>query len=169
MTKAAAAPANRFSSRRGDGAAIAWVRAHLDYAEDFCLIWPFSRDSHGYGHLGHNGQLRKAYRVMCELAHGPAPSPKHIASHSCGNGHKGCTNPRHLSWKTYSENQVERTTHGRRLPEHNRRKLTPQQKIEVQNLRGKKTIPEIAAMYGIKNGTVSYYHKKARLRAGVVG
>lgn len=147
---------------KGKGLAFQWIVAHVAYSEDDCLVWPFSRDPQGYGHLGLNGKLWKAYRLMCVLAHGEPPTNQHVASHTCGNGHTGCTNPRHLSWKTNSENQLERTAHGRRLPEHNRRKLTPQQKLAVQGLRGTMSIREIASQFGIKRGTVDYYHRKAR-------
>lgn len=45
-----------------------------------------------------------ASRAMCILAHGLPPSPKHMAIHSCGNGHLSCVNPKHLRWGTGKDN-----------------------------------------------------------------
>lgn len=87
-------------SKRGEGKTIKWLRAHTDYSHDWCLIWPFVSKLHGYGQFGYLGKNYYAHRFMCELAHGPAPSPLHEAAHSCGRGHEGCVNPQHLSWKT---------------------------------------------------------------------
>jgi hypothetical protein len=52
-------------------------------------------------------------RLICEIAHGAPPTPKHEAAHSC---HQPmCINPRHLRWLTHEENMAERR--GRRAPE----------------------------------------------------
>jgi hypothetical protein len=102
----------RPSKLRGRGRCMAWLLAHVDYRHDDCLKWPFSRDNHGYGQLGHEGKVFKAHRKMCELKNGAVPSPDHEAAHSCNRGHQGCINPNHLSWKTRSANQQDRTGHG---------------------------------------------------------
>jgi HNH endonuclease len=52
---------------------------------------------------------------MCELAYGPAPSPRHQVAHSCGKGHEGCVNPRHLRWATPKENSADMVLHGTAL------------------------------------------------------
>jgi hypothetical protein len=62
--------------------------------------------------LGYLGDTLYAHRLMCQLAHGDPPTPDHIAAHSCGRGHEGCVNPNHLSWKTYSENELDKRVHG---------------------------------------------------------
>lgn len=151
------------NKNRGKGQAFQWVVTHVPCTSNNCLEWPFSRDPQGYGQLSINGRLWKAYRLMCILAHGEPPTRKHIASHTCGNGHLGCTNPQHLAWKTNSENQIERTAHGRRLKEHNARKLTPLRKNQLMaTLSSERTIREIAEEFGVKRGTVDYYRRKAR-------
>lgn len=125
----------KLSNRRGDGRNLAWLKAHVDYRRGDCLKYPFGLNTDGYGQLGHEGKVRKAHRVMCELAHGPAPSPDHEAAHSCGRGHQGCINPRHLSWKTRSGNQRDRRkhgTHGNGNKDGPRHKLT---EIEVGDIR----------------------------------
>jgi hypothetical protein len=49
---------------------------------------------------------------MCILAHGEPELPKHEAAHSCGKGHLGCVNPKHLSWKTPAGNCADKRAHG---------------------------------------------------------
>jgi hypothetical protein len=49
---------------------------------------------------------------MCLLAHGEPPSAEHQAAHSCGKGHLGCVNPKHLRWATPSENINDQLAHG---------------------------------------------------------
>jgi hypothetical protein len=90
-------------------AALADV-THVSYQGEDCLTWPFSRFGYGtiYGH-------KHAHRVMCELAYGPAPSPRHQVAHSCGKGHEGCVNPRHLRWATPKENSADMVLHGTAL------------------------------------------------------
>lgn len=89
-----------------------WLREHADHKGDDCLIWPFARNWNGYGHFGTTKggrpKMFKAHREMCRLAHGEPPTPKHVAAHSCNNGHGGCVNPRHLLWKTPGENLLDR-------------------------------------------------------------
>src|SRR5436309_2180466 len=97
---------------RGKGAAIAFLRALLSHQGDGCVTWPFSRLQNGHGTLGYLGKVYRAHQLMCELAHGPRPTLGHQSAHSCGKGHEGCVNPRHLSWKTASENQQDRKLHG---------------------------------------------------------
>lgn len=87
-----------------------WMAAHVDHHGDDCLLWPFSGNWNGYGHLGVNGKVCKAHRVMCTLAHGEPPTPKHVAAHSCHN--PPCVNPDHLSWKTPRENLLDRRADG---------------------------------------------------------
>src|SRR6185503_14814151 len=99
---------------KAKGGNFLWIKGHALYALDDCLIWPFCRTQSGYGHIGYEGKLWTAHRLMCQVAHGEPPTPKHVAAHECGNGHLGCVNPRHLRWKTQSENQHDRKAQGRR-------------------------------------------------------
>lgn len=144
------------NNKRGRGNNYKWLLAHIGHTADECLIWPFSRNNTGYGQLGYKGQMKKAHRFMCELAHGEPPEG-YEASHSCGNGMGGCVNPRHLSWKTRSENQLDRRRHGtaNTNPTGRTGKLTPMQKHEILRLRGKMTQAKIAARYGVHFETIS--------------
>ncbi|ARQ01866.1 hypothetical protein DFP91_1524 [Pseudorhodoplanes sinuspersici] len=139
---------------KGKGATVAYLLANKDFAGDVCLPWPFSKNEYGYGHFGHLGKQHKAHRFMCELVHGPAPSPAHQAAHSCGNGYLGCVNPRHLSWKTATENQLDRAVHGTTKRKGPRATLTDQQVAEIRDLEGKMTNTAIAARYGVHRETV---------------
>lgn len=142
------------SGRSGKGLAAAFLHANVAYREARCLIWPYARNENGYGQFGHRGKMRKAHRFMCELVHGPAPSPLHQAAHECGNGHLGCVNPRHLSWKTGTENQLDRTSHGRAKPKGPRATLTAAQVDEIKALKGQMTNTAIAERYGVHRETV---------------
>jgi hypothetical protein len=97
---------------KGKGQNLIWLKDRISYDSDECLIWPFSINHQGYGQIGYYGKVRKAHRVMCELAKGPPPSPKHEAAHECGNGHLGCVNPKHLNWKTPAGNRADTIRHG---------------------------------------------------------
>lgn len=77
------------------GEAQKWMAAHVANHGDECLLWPFSGNWNGYGHLGIKGKIHKAHRIMCKLAHGEPPTSKHVAAHSCHN--PPCVNPKHLS------------------------------------------------------------------------
>lgn len=139
----------------GQGKCYLWLKAHESHQDDACLIWPFFRKETGYGHFGHMGKMHRAHRFMCELAHGPAPSPTHVAAHECGKGHLGCVNPKHLSWKTPEENRADRQRHGtakRNFP--GRVKLTAEQVAEIRSLLGKESQLSLAKRFGISRNYI---------------
>lgn len=133
-----------------------WIVSHVSYAGDDCLKWPFG-GTNGYGVLKFQGEMVYAHRLMCDLVHGPSPSPEHQASHSCGNGHLGCVNPRHLSWKTASENQQDRIAHGR-AGNGWLGKITQKEADEIRSLKGKVTQKRLAEIYGITRSSISAIH-----------
>lgn len=140
--------------QRGRGAAIKFLRAHVSHQGVMCLEWPMSRLPNGYGTLGFERKIHYAHRLMCQLAHGPAPSKDHEAAHSCGN--RGCVNPHHLSWKTRAGNQYDRRLHGTMR---SGRKLSKRQWDEIRGLKGKLTQREIAARYGVTFQNISAIHR----------
>ena len=135
----------------GKSQLMRWIRDHLDYPhKDYCLIWPFGRHKTGYGMMSLGQKKRTApHRYICEVIHGPPPSPKHHAAHSCGRGTDGCVNPHHVSWKTNSENQLDRQHKGGP-----RNKLTPEQAIEIRNLKGLEHDYVTAKRFGVTEITV---------------
>ena len=135
-----------------DGDAIKWLIAHVDYDGEECLVWPFSHVD-GYGQLGYRKKIYRANRVMCEFVNGPAPSPQHQAAHSCGRGRGGCIHPKHLSWKTNGQNQLDRSNHGTR---NGRRRLTHEQVARIRVLKGSKTQMQLATMFGVTHSTIQY-------------
>lgn len=124
-----------------------WIRDHLNYEGGDCLTWPFSRNPTGYGSFKRDGKTCYAHRYICEWAHGAPPDPSYQAAHSCGNGHLGCVNPMHLSWKTRSENQLESTWHPRI-------KLTAAKAAEIRRLKGIEYPSITAATYCVTEATV---------------
>jgi hypothetical protein len=84
-----------------------------------CLLFPYQRNKLGYGlYVATTGRLnrkkRRAHNRVCEIAHGPPPSSKHRALHSCDN--PPCCNKAHLRWGLPLDNStdmVERDRHSR--------------------------------------------------------
>jgi len=134
-----------------------WLRDHVDYRGDDCLIWPFALQAKGYASIRLNGNSTTASRMMCRMAHGEPPSPEYDAAHSCGNGRGGCVHPRHLRWATVIENQQDRTAHAMDCPgERNGRvKLSEEDVRRIRSLRGKARQVDLAKEYGVIQGTIS--------------
>ncbi|KRA63113.1 hypothetical protein ASD85_06595 [Rhizobium sp. Root651] len=129
----------------------------LDHMHDGCPKWPFARNSRGYGHIQCDGKVKDLHRVVCEIVHGPAPTPDHDAAHKCGLGHEGCFGADCIVWKTKTDNQADRVEHGT----HDRgdrmwaSKLTEDSVRQIRNMQGKKTQREIAEEFGISRPHVS--------------
>jgi hypothetical protein len=137
---------------------IAWMKLQLETSSDECITWPFSRDSaNGRGRVGYKGVSWWTHRLMCVFAHGEAPTPAHEAAHTCGKGHEGCVNPRHLEWKTASENHKDRRSHGTAVTNKwgPRGKITKEQAGKIRDLRGTLTQVQIGKLFDIPFQTVS--------------
>lgn len=134
-----------------------WVRENVHYANDDCLIWPFSVSDHGRGSLQVDGVIMSAPKYMCTLAHGEAPTPHHETAHSCGKGHLGCMSPRHLSWKTPVENEADKIIHGtlRKGRDINTNKLTEQQVIEIRRRAASETGVSLAEEFSVSTTQIS--------------
>lgn len=76
-----------------------------------CWLWAGSCDSHGYGQLRVDGQLRFASHISLELDGRPRPSPEACARHSCD--FPPCVNPDHLEWGTRKQNTADAIKRGR--------------------------------------------------------
>ncbi|WP_084398275.1 HNH endonuclease [Henriciella aquimarina] len=94
------------------GSTVAWLEQHADHEGDACLPWPFATAKNGYAKIRIDGTDTWAHRVMCRMAHGEPPTPRHHAAHSCGNGNEACCNPNHLRWATPKENFRDMLKHG---------------------------------------------------------
>lgn len=137
-----------------------WLHAHVNYNGPDCLIWPFSRQPTGYGAFSDRStgerETHYAHRYMCELVNGAPPDPIYEAAHSCGRGNDGCVDPRHLSWKTISENARDCRAHG--TEKRNRwgwkGKMTRRQVDEIWSLKSRETQAVIAAKMNVSPSTV---------------
>lgn len=138
------------------GPVQAWLAEHVNYQGDDCLKWPFPVKSHGRGVASVEGRAMSAPRAMCTLAHGEPPTPQHEAAHSCGKGHEGCVSPKHLSWKTTSENRMDMAEHGTlpRGEDVNTAKLTEDQVREIRRMGKSMSSPEIGKLFGVSRYTV---------------
>lgn len=133
-----------------------WISNHKDYPLDDCLTWPFKTGSFGRGAVMINGRRLTAPRAMCIAAHGEPPTQTHQAAHSCGNGHAGCLNPRHLRWATHDENMKDRAVHGRdrKGRDINTAKLTEIDVYEIRKMKGVRTCGSVAKDYGVTKSTI---------------
>lgn len=134
------------------------LRHLLDHMWDDCPKWPFGRSAKGgYGRLTYDGRMTFAHRVVCEMVHGPAPTPKHQAAHNCGKGYEGCFGAKCVQWKTPEENSADRIEHGTYVAgeRHYRAKLNADQVQEIRLLIGRAQQKDLAARYGVTRGTIS--------------
>lgn len=141
---------------RGKGRGYAFLKSLLGHEGDECIVFPLHRQPTGYGALGYNGKQHYAHRLMCEMANGPPPSPTHEAAHSCGNGRGGCVNPRHLAWKTISENNLDCRKHGTHVKHRSgpRGRLTYSQAQQIRLLRPFATQAELATIFKCSGTTI---------------
>lgn len=94
------------------GAAKRFIENAATAATDECITYPFYRNAEGYGWMRYGDGNKGSHVVVAMLAHGPKPTPKHEACHTCGNGHNGCVNPRHIYWGLRSDNVRDAYRHG---------------------------------------------------------
>lgn len=137
----------------------------FNYEGSACLEWPYARSSTGYATLKIGfGKNAMVSRIVCQHANGDAPTPQHEAAHSCGNGHLGCVNPRHLSWKTHMDNEADKRLHGtlQRGERNGKTRLTEVEVRAVRADRGKVPIRETASIYGISEVCVSQIQNRKR-------
>jgi hypothetical protein len=148
---------------KGKGKAMAWVQAHVAHEGTECLRWPFSLGD-GYPTLGHDGRHQRGHRLMCKLAHGEPPTPRHQAAHECGNS--WCINPRHLSWKTNGANQLDRRQHGTKIKKGGKRvKLTPEQVAEINA--STLSHAKLGTLYGVCKATIWHIKNGKTWKGGV--
>ena len=135
---------------------INWIEENSGHQGNECLIWPFGVSDNGRGIVGFRGSNMSAPKAMCFVAHGNPPTPKHEAAHSCGRGHDGCMNPKHLRWATRRENEADKRFHGtlRRGADINTSKLT---EADVKSIRtdSEMTGVDLAQKYGVTPSSIS--------------
>lgn len=128
---------------------------------DGCLRWPYATNNQGYAQYRLPGPKRGrkllVSRIQCERRHGPPPSPRHQAAHSCGKGHEGCVAPWHLNWKLPAENQADRDEHGTMLrgEDCSYAKLTEDMVRAIRALKGTASQNKIAYQFGVSQTAIS--------------
>lgn len=135
--------------------------------QEECIIWPFARNSAGYGHLNINGKFYLAHRVICADVNGNPEAPDLLALHNCGNGHLGCCNPSHLRWGTHKENTEDSRSH-RTLAcgsKSGHAKLTDNDVIEIRRLKGKILQRDLADRFAVTQSNISYIQRMASWRS----
>jgi len=128
----------------------------FQYEGDDCLLWPYSRGTSGYAQAKYEGQTCRVHILACEKVNGSRPFDSADAAHSCGNGHLGCVNPKHLSWKTHAENMSEMIEHGTspKGERHGMVKLTESEVRVIRSLAGLGGRQRIAEKFGVSRGTI---------------
>ena len=134
----------------------------VPYKGDECLQWPFAQVN-GYGRVGINGKVFIVSRLICEEVYGPPPSTASEAAHSCGNGHLGCVNPRHLSWKTHAENIAD-IIDLNKGEKNGSAKLSERDVEKIRDMKGKMPQREIGKLFGVSQACVSNIHRGATWR-----
>jgi predicted DNA-binding protein (UPF0251 family) len=133
----------------GPGKTSRWITKYLDHAdEDWCLIYPFAWEEGAYPKYRNKASGMKnivLHRLMCEYRHGQPPTPKHHSAHSCNRGVQGCVNPMHVSWKTATENQLDRKARGVAQ----RAKLTTAEVDEIRALQGRERPIDLAKKFNV--------------------
>ena len=140
------------------GAAMRYFRETvLPYRGDECLPWPFANNK-GYGLVRFRGRQWFVSRAVCESIHGHPPTPTHEAAHTCGRGWAGCCTPRHIVWKTPTQNQADRKVHGTdQFGEKNTQsKLSDAAVREIRSLKGTATLRELGDRYGMTPSAIGY-------------
>lgn len=146
------------SIKTPNGTVAEFVRLLLTADTDDCIEWPFAKNPGGYGVYTSSPGSPIASRYLCEMRHGSPPEPSYHAAHSCGNGHKGCVNPKHLRWATPQENVDDKRLHGTQLEgeEIYRAILTVAEVVEIKRQLAKgATQASLADFYGVTDGAIS--------------
>lgn len=134
-----------------------WLEEHKSHVGDECLIWPFYRGPNGRGVFGDTS----APHAMCVEAHGNPPTPEHEAAHSCGRGHEGCVNPRHLRWATAKENEADKVLHGtlRRGTDINTNKLSENDVRQIRSSTNESGV-SLAKRFGVTPAQISSIRRR---------
>lgn len=142
----------------GPGKTSRWITKHLEYAdEDWCLIYPFAWEDGAYPkYRSTSTGMRNIvlHRMMCEYRHGLAPTPKHHSAHCCDRGVEGCVNPMHVTWKTATENQLDKKNRGVATS----RKISPEAANQILARKGIDRPIDLARQFKVSLRNVRLIH-----------
>jgi hypothetical protein len=117
-----------------------------------CWIWQLGFDNHGYGMSRVNGKQDKAHRIAYKVFVEDVPAGKSVL-HMCDV--RACVNPEHLYCGTHADNM--RDAKERNRLGGSRKKLTAEQKMQLQELRGTASKKELAETFGVSQQTIQRY------------
>jgi hypothetical protein len=109
--------------------------------ETNCWEWQLKISKAGYGELKRNGRMQLAHIIYYERYKGKVPKGL-VLDHKCRN--PKCCNPDHL----------EPVTHRVNCQRGKVAKLTPEQVIEIRNIKGR-TQKDIGREYGVGSSAIS--------------
>jgi hypothetical protein len=143
-----------FRARVSEGRAF--MNQSLSMKTDECIMWPFGTMARR-ARIQIEGVDYNVSRLICEKVYGPPPTGSHEAAHSCGKGHLGCINWKHLRWATHAENEADKFIHGTSIRGDNNgsAKLTEQDVIEIRKLANTMSKPALARRFGVNSTTIS--------------
>jgi hypothetical protein len=98
------------------------------------------------------------------MAHGPRPFENAQIAHSCGKGHLGCINPRHLRWATPKENSADKLLHGTNIhgEDHYHAMLSESDIVTIRHMATRVLQRDIAREFNICESTISkIIHRKS--------
>lgn len=153
-SKSSGSPSGSGKAMRGDPMRF-YVAGVLGAATDECVIWPFSRNKAGYGTMfSSNGDTTLVHRRACVEIFGEPPTDEHHAAHSCGNGHLGCVNPKHLRWALPVENAGDMIAHGTRWNKargetHPSAKLSERDVLAILGAKDGEVAADVAKKFGV--------------------
>jgi hypothetical protein len=144
-----------------------WMQRQLKAETDDCVLWPFATSTDGYGRIRHNGRQQNAHRIMLQMHDPEREFDGALALHTCGKGHEGCVNVRHLYWGTPQQNADDRMEHGN-APQGSAchaAKLTESDIIPIFEARAAGREPsQIAESFGVTRGTINMVLKRKTWR-----
>lgn len=137
------------------GALIAFLKAVVASPPAGCVLWPYAKDSGGYGQVRYAGQKVGAHRLAWELYHGKKMASGSHAAHTpitCNN--KACVNPLHVREASPAENAGDRVLDGsdNRGRKHGQSKLTERQVLAIRS--DARLLREIAQEHGVCDVTI---------------
>lgn len=128
----------------------------LKYEQDECLTWPFYRSEKGYGRMRWKGKDHYVHRLADQILKGMPSNQDYDAAHTCGNGHLGCCNPKHVVRCSRAVNRSHMIEHGTlQVGEAVAvSRLTNEQVLQVTAMIGKVPQKEIAKRFGVGYSTI---------------
>lgn len=138
------------------GALLAFVKEVVAHPPEACVLWPFTKDTGGYGQLRRAGRKIGAHRLAWELYHGKPMDEASHAAHAPGIcTSKSCINPLHIREATPTENAADRVIEDR----HNRGERQGHSKLTVEQVLAiradSRRLQKIADDYGVCLVTIS--------------